>query len=576
MRQAGPQGRPLPFVLLALGLLLACVAPAWAQKPGKKAPDKATLARQAEETFIDGMRADILGNTEKAIYYFEKALEDAPGSAAIRYKLAEMQARLGRYKDAQAYARQALDLEPGNRLYTRMLALLYQQNSEFAEAASLLSKTLKASPDQEELYPLLADIYQSMGKADDALKTLARAEKQLGPNPDLARRRQQLYLKLNKLDEALKEARRLMGMYPDEPEYVVNLAELLISNNRMAEAAKLLADNRAALDGQPGYDLLQLQIALKNGDTKAAKRYLLAALASPEMDLEDKLAYLGPYLRAASDTSEVPAMLDALQRAHRDQAKVYFIRGDFETDRGRYADSRAAYLTGLALDKNNFAVWEQVARLDMQLQQADSLVVHTNHALELFPNIAVLWFYNGWGYFLQKDNPKAIRSLERARKLKPADNDVEKELYALLGDLYNAQKQYDKSDEAYGAALKLDSLNTHVLNNYAYYLSLREQNLDLAARLGAKLMVLAPNEATFQDTYGWVLFKKGDYANALRYLEKAANPEASGVVWEHLGDALFKNGQTQRALEAWRQAQRKGGDVSPKLPEKINQGKYLE
>lgn len=561
-------------LLLVLALAGLGVGSAWAQKPRKK--DKESLARQGEEVFMDGMRADILGNTEKAIYFYEKALEDAPQSAGIHYKLAEMQARQGRYKDAQYYAEKALGLEPDNLFYLRLLAALYSQNNEHEPAVKLLQRGLKAHPEEIDLYQLLTGEYMQLGKNDEALKTLERAEKQMGSAPELARERQQIYLKQNRLDDALKEARKLVAANPDEPEYLLNLAELLISNNKTPEAGKLLDENRAQLDGLPGYAILQLQVTTKNGDAKAAKAYLLSALANPEMELDDKLAYLAPYLTGREDSTQVEEMLAALQSAHRDQAKVYFLRGDYEGSRSRFPVARTAYLRGLALDKNNYTVWEQVVRLDMELHQSDSLIIHSDQALELFPNAAVLWFYNGWGHFLQKENAKAIRSFERTRKLKPADGVMEKEVYAILGDLYNTQKEYAKSDDAYAQALKLDSLDTHVLNNYSYYLSVREEKLDLAASLGAKLMILAPDESTYQDTYGWVLFKKGDYALALKYLEKACRPDASGVIWEHFGDALFKNGQTQKAVDVWKQAQRRGGDVSPKLQEKINQGRYVE
>lgn len=561
-------------LLLILAFLMVGHGIAMAQKAKKT--DKVSQTRQGEELFMDGMRADMLGNTEKAIYFYEKALEVAPQSPGIHYKLAEMQARQGRYKDAQYYAEKALDLDPDNLFYLRLLAALYSQNNEHEPAIKMLQRGLKAHPQEADLYQLLTGEYVQTGKNNDALKVLERAEAELGPAPELARERQQIYLKQDRLNDALKEARKLVAANPDEPEYLLNLAELLISNNKVSEAGKLLDENRSQLDGLAGYAILQLQVATKNGDTKAAKAYLLSALSNSEMDLDDKLTYLSPYLKGREDSAQVEEMLNALQSAHRDQAKVYFLRGDYEGGRSRFPEARSAYLRGLALDKNNYTIWEQVARLDMELHQPDSLASHTDKALDLFPNASVLWFYNGWGHFMQKENSKAIRSFERARKLKPANPIMEKEVYAMLGDLYNTQKEYSKSDDAYAQALKLDSLDTHVLNNYSYYLSVREEKLDLAASLGAKLMSLAPDESTYQDTYGWVLFKKGDYAQALKYLEKACRPDASGVIWEHLGDALYKNGQPQKAVEVWKQAQRRGGELSPKLQEKINQGRYVE
>jgi tetratricopeptide (TPR) repeat protein len=149
----------------------------------KKPRSKVELAKQAEDTFLDGIRADILGNTEKAIYFYERALEDAPNSPGIHFKLAEMQARQGRFKEAQSYAGKAADLEPGNPYYIRLLAALYSQNNEHDESIKLLQKALKANPEDVEYYELLVGECLKINKPDDALKMLDRAERQIGARP---------------------------------------------------------------------------------------------------------------------------------------------------------------------------------------------------------------------------------------------------------------------------------------------------------------------------------------------------------------------------------------------------------
>jgi tetratricopeptide (TPR) repeat protein len=95
-----------------------------------------------------------------------------------------------------------------------------------------------------------------------------------------------------------------------------------------------------------------------------------------------------------------------------------------------------------------------------------------------------------------------------------------------------------------------------VLNNYAYYLALRGEKLDEALKMSEKSNVLSPNNAAYEDTYGWVLYKLGRYADAKEWVGKALQHggNADGTVLEHYGDILFQFGDVNGAVEAWTKA----------------------
>jgi tetratricopeptide (TPR) repeat protein len=109
-----------------------------------------------------------------------------------------------------------------------------------------------------------------------------------------------------------------------------------------------------------------------------------------------------------------------------------------------------------------------------------------------------------------------------------------------------------------------------VLNNYAYYLSLRNENLDRAKEMAMKSVELDPYNSNNLDTYAWVLYKLEDYKNALEWIKKAYNNSggASGVVLEHYGDILIKLGKKDEALKYWKLAREKT-DYSEYLDGKI-------
>ena len=209
------------------------------------------------------------------------------------------------------------------------------------------------------------------------------------------------------------------------------------------------------------------------------------------------------------------------------------------------------------------------------LQQIDSVLVHSEEALELFPNQAVLYFYNGAAHAAEKNYEEAAYALERARQL---SNNQELTQYSnvYLGDVYNGLENYDKSAEAYEAVLKKDPNNDYVLNNYSYFLALRQERIEYAKQLSTRLLELNPDNINYLDTHGWVLFHAGDYQQALKYLKSAIDKGAdSGEVIEHYGDVLFKLGQENEAVRQWKKA-RDMDDTSEILDKKIADRQWYE
>ena len=154
---------------------------------------------------------------------------------------------------------------------------------------------------------------------------------------------------------------------------------------------------------------------------------------------------------------------------------------------------------------------------------------------------------------------------------------LEAQFLSLLGDTYNAVKDFAQSDEAYGKALAINSDDAGVLNNWAYYLSERGEKLEKAEEMSRRSNELAPGTATYMDTYAWILYKEGKYEMAREWQEKAiaASDAPEGVLLEHYGDILFKLGDSAGALEQWKQAQA-AGDASELIDRKVSEGILVE
>ena len=137
--------------------------------------------------------------------------------------------------------------------------------------------------------------------------------------------------------------------------------------------------------------------------------------------------------------------------------------------------------------------------------------------------------------------------------------------------------KYPESDNAYDLALQLDPDNVAVLNNYAYYLSLRNNKLDKAEKMAKHANELQANVSSYEDTYGWILYREAKYEEAKKWIEMAITNGAihNPVILEHFGDVMYKLGNTDQAYEYWNKAL-KEGKGSPLLEKKINDKKLYE
>jgi tetratricopeptide (TPR) repeat protein len=135
----------------------------------------------------------------------------------------------------------------------------------------------------------------------------------------------------------------------------------------------------------------------------------------------------------------------------------------------------------------------------------------------------------------------------------------------------------EKAFEAYDAVLKVKPDDEHVLNNYAYYLSLAKKDLEKAKKMSEQLVKRFPKNATYLDTHAWVLFQLKDYEGAKKYMELALEYEESpsGVMLEHYGDILFLLGNSNEAIAYWKKAEG-GEETSEFLLKKIKDKKYYD
>ncbi len=532
----------------------------------------------AEALFVDGVKFVLLEDYPKALERLLKAYALNPDNAAISYKIAEASMLSGNVRDAQNYAQAAIRLDPKNSYYYLLLAQIQVTQKQYDAAAQTYATLIKAVPNSGSYLFNLADLYLAQNKLPEGLATLDQAEKEFGPVDEIAFKKQQIYLKQNKLDLAIAEGQKLIAANPAEPRYILALAEMYASNNRLPEAIRTAQQALKVDPDSPQAHLLLADAYRQQKQPAEAEREIRLAFASPAMDIDDQVRILVGYIKQLPDPAVTQTALDlaaATVRAHPKEAKAYAVAGDIQTLTDHKREARDTYLQALRFDNSKFQIWQQVVLIDAELNQTDSLLAHSDRALELFPNQASLWFYNGVAHLLKKQPQKGVKALEHGRKLVSENLELQTQFDAQLGDAYHELKDDAKSDAAYEAVLAADPNNVQVLNNYSYYLSLRGVKLDRAKEMSGRVIRKFPTSDTYLDTYGWVLYKQKDYAGAKPIFEKAVATTKDASVVEHYGDVLWQLGDHEQAVTEWQRA-KKTGTGSAFLDRKIRDRKLYE
>jgi tetratricopeptide (TPR) repeat protein len=227
------------------------------------------------------------------------------------------------------------------------------------------------------------------------------------------------------------------------------------------------------------------------------------------------------------------------------------------------------------LDENNSDRWEKLISFDFSTQQNELVIVNAKIATEKFKEKSIFYLLQAFAYDELSLIDSSITILTEATK-NVFDIKEKSEIFGSLGDMHYKNNDNRKAFKSYDEALVIDPLNARVLNNYSYYLSLINSNLSKALKMSSKAVELDPNNSTYIDTKGWVLFKMERFEEAKEVLRNAIAKSGthSAVINEHYGDVLFRVGNKDNAYIYWLKAKEIGGG-SDKLEEKIKTKTYV-
>jgi len=543
-------------------------------------PVPSLSAQDAKELFYDASKQKILGNYDKAIELFNQYLDKEPEDAAALYELGSIYFKKNRLDEALEKVGKAVTVDPSNEWYKTLLVQIYQEQKDYRSAEKIIEHMIEDDPDDYEHYQDLALNYIYQGEYKEAIEVYDEIEGRIGINEQISIQKQKLYLLLGKGDKAIEEIESLTEAFPDEVRFLEMLAEMYVTDEKWDEA---LESYEKILEADPDNPYINISLSdyyRKTGNKEKSFEHLKAGFSNPSLDIDAKVQILLAYYSVNEIYNELKdeafALAEILVDTHAEDPKAHSIYADLLYQADRFEEARESFRKVISIDSSKYLVWEQLLFVESELGEFKAMANESSRAIELFPQQPLLYLFSGVANFQLKNYELASEHLETGVNFVIGNDQMKAQFYSYLGDAYNELEDFDKSDESYDKSLELDPDNSIVLNNYAYYLSLRNQNLEKAGEMAGRAIELDPDNGANQDTYGWVLYKMGRYEEAKKWIGKAVeNRDASAVVLEHYGDVLYKLGDKREAVKYWEKAIKKG-EGSEFLEKKIRDKKIYE
>jgi tetratricopeptide (TPR) repeat protein len=532
------------------------------------------------ETYYEASKEKVIGNYDKAIELYKKCIELDPKDAAAMFELASIYTEQARITDAMPYAEKAVELDPANKWYKILLVRIYQAQGKYPDAGKIIDQLILADPDNLEYYEDEALNYIYSNDYKNAVKSYDILEQKLGVNEDISIQKEKIYIMMGKPEKAIEEIQKLSNAFPDEPRYLEMLAELYMTGGMYDQALEVYNQILKIDPDNPYINISLSDYYRKKGDRDKSLEYLKAGFANPNLDIDTKVSILLAYYSVtelySSYKAEAFELATILVATHPDDPKAHSIYADFLVQDKQYEEARLVFRKVISLDSTKYMIWEQLLYVEAELGDNPAMANESKRALELFPDQPMLYMFAGASSFQLKDYEAAAKYFKNGSNFVVLNDKLLAQFYSYLGDTYFQLKENEKSDEAYEKCLQIEPDNVLVLNNYAYYLSLRGENLEKAEKMAKKAVDLEPDNSSYLDTYGWVLFRLGKYEDAKGWIEKAIEKgEQSAVVIEHLGDVYWKLDDRKEAVKYWEKAL-KAGEGSEFLEKKVQDKTYYE
>lgn len=547
--------------------------------------------------YLEAEKSRLAGDYSSAKELYQHCLDINPNAAESVYNLGLMTLYLR--QDSVDLGinmlKKACVLDSCNPWYQETLATIYLKARKTSLAIPYLEKMAKLQTNRTDVLSQLASIYRDDGHTDKAIEVFNCIEMQEGKSVQLSMEKFNLYMSKEEEDSAFMELQSLCDEYPHDLNYRVVMANQYQMAGYSDEAMKIYNYVK-----QRDAHNLNLLLAMMNyyrstEDNKHFVQLRDSLLYDEGSSSELRVTLMRDYIdEAIQDTLKRDAMLqafDSVLSLPQKDAQLLTLKAAYMTY-VKAGDEKVADLMKRILEVepgNQTALWHL---LQYYAPKNNMVAIEDicRKGINYHPEELAYAYYLGVSLFQQDKLKEAAEVFLQGLRTKTeeARPALISDMYAVLGDLYYQESKPLEAFAAYDSSLVYVDDNISCLNNYAYYLSLRNEQLDKAEEMSYRTIKAEPDNITYLDTYAWILFMKKDFTNARIYIDRVVNPNLSeeelleienlqGNLIEHAGDIYAEYGSLDMALRYWKLAVRKkDGTCTSVINKKIRKKKYIK
>lgn len=537
------------LILLSMAMPLLFLQPAlYAQK------NTSSLRKTTESLMVDAVQKYEDGNFKEAEAIFSVIIDASPENDAAYYYKGLCDLYMGNTKDAEAELREAVRLDPDNYWYRDRLAVLYSMTGQDELTISIYESLLESYPRKTEIYYNLVNLYAGQGRMDKVIETLDTIETVSGKDESTVLARYEVLMRMDKADEAFKVLEAFNEDY-SSPQVLSMMADAKLTEDKDSLA---LAYYNEALSLEPDYAPALVgksevyRMTRKYDEYFKVLRQFTSSAGIPAAMKSQYLSSLTDHLDARFITGYKP-QLDSLfesgVQAHPADSSMlltagtYFFRSDskdrakelFKKNSEIYPDdfgAAAMYIQSLSYSDD----WVTLA------QAADD-------AFARFPEEPAFLNMKIAAHFNLDDYQAVIDDCGQMIESFPDNPAVLSQAYSTIGDVRHEQNDEKQAFKAYEKALKLTPDYAPVLNNYAYYLSLKGKKLKKAYNMSKVTVEQEPDNPTYLDTFAWILHLQKKNLEAKSFFKHAMlyGGKDSATILNHYAEVLEALGEDDLA-----------------------------
>ena len=538
--------------------------------------------RKYDYFFLEATRLKEKEEYDAAFNLYEHCLAIDPQAASSLYEISQFYMFLKQVPQGQAALEQAVSVAPDNFWYSQALSNLYQQQNQQLKAIDLLEEMVVHFPTKQEPLFSLIELYNQIQNYPQVIVTLDRLEERMGKNEQLTMEKFRIYLEMKESAKAFKEIESLIREYPSDLRYQVVLGDVYLQNGKEEEALDLY---QKALTIEPDHAQALFSLASyydQTGQSELYEQQINLLLLSKKVPSDMKLNVVRQFIlrneQEKRDSTYVISLFDRMLSVDLEDDQIRMLYAQYLQAKGMEAASLSILEQVMHIDPTNKAARITLLGAAIRKEDYKEVIRICEPGIEATPDAIEFYFYLAIAYNQAERLEDVLRVSRKALEVvKPeTSKEIVSDFYTLMADIYYQQKLNEQAYAAYDSALIYNPSNIGALNNYAYYLSVQGHDLDKAEEMSYKTVKAEPNNATYLDTYAWILFEKGNYVEARIYIDSAmkSDEEQGSVVTEHCGDIYFMSGDVEGALKYWKEALKKGSE-SKVLKRKIETKKHI-